>query len=145
QRGVGTMAAKIDIFISYRRAVDGGYAGRLYAQLGETFAKDRLFLDRTGIPAGSVYPQELQNRLARCDGLLAVIGGNWLDVRDENGKRRRLDNKNDWVRLEIATALRDSKHVIPVLVQGASEPAEAELPGDMRALASRQVIRLTDD
>ena len=68
--------------------------------------------------------------------LLAVIGPNWSDVRDEHGNRR-LDDPNDFVRIEIAAALQRDIPVIPILLDGARIPKADQLPDDLKELASR--------
>jgi hypothetical protein len=75
--------------------------------------------------------------------LLAVIGPRWLSVANKDGKRR-IDDPNDFVRLEIAAALRRDVRVIPVLVEGATMPSAEELPEDIKALARRQAHELSD-
>jgi hypothetical protein len=65
--------------------------------------------------------------------LLAVIGSNWLDARDEHGNRR-LDNPNDFVRIEIAVLQRNIP-VIPILLDGATIPKATQLPEDLQELA----------
>jgi hypothetical protein len=51
-----------------------------------------------------------------------LIGRHWLDSTDDAG-RRRLDDAEDYVWLEIARALgRRNIPVIPVLIQGVSMP-----------------------
>jgi hypothetical protein len=71
--------------------------------------------------------------------LLALIGKNWLHAADKDG-RRRLDSPEDFVRLEIAAALRRDITVIPVLVQGAAMPGKEELPPDLQASAWRNAL-----
>jgi hypothetical protein len=63
--------------------------------------------------------------------MLTVIGNNWLDAADERGGRR-LDNPNDFVRIEIESALKLGKRVIPVLVHQARMPHPDELPEAIR-------------
>ena len=74
-------------------------------------------MDVDDISAGQDFVFELQRQVAECDVLLAVIGNRWLDVADAEGKRR-LDNPDDFVRIEIAIALLLGKRIIPVLVNG---------------------------
>ena len=96
------MAAKV--FISYRRVDSGGYAGRVMDCLGRALGRNLVFMDVDAIPLGSNFEKVLHEEVAKCGVLLAVIGPNWSDVRDENGNRR-LDDPKDFVRIEIAAAL----------------------------------------
>jgi hypothetical protein len=68
--------------------------------------------------------------------LLAVIGPGWLDARDENG-HRRLGNPDDFVRIEIGTALKRGIRVIPILLEGTQVPKADQLPDDLKELALR--------
>jgi Tol biopolymer transport system component len=74
--------------------------------------------------------------------VVAVIGPHWLDARDRTG-RRRLDDPNDFVRRELATALSRNTRVIPVLVDGAAMPAPEDLPSDLVPLSRRNALTLT--
>jgi hypothetical protein len=76
--------------------------------------------------------------------LLAVIGPRWISIQDDAGLRR-LDDPTDYIRLELATALgRANVRVIPVLVDGATMPALEALPADLKPLARRNALELTD-
>lgn len=131
------------IFVNYRRGDDPGNTGRLYDRLEPEFGRDRLFMDVEGhIRGGDDFVDVLKAQVAQCDVLLAVIGPRWLTIADEQG-RRRLDNPDDWVRVEIASAIVGAKRVIPVLVGGADIPRAEYLPDDLKPLARRQVIRIT--
>jgi hypothetical protein len=131
------------IFISYRRADTSGYAGRLADDLAERVGRHRVFRDVQGIAAGSDYVAAIDHAIAQSDVLLAVIGRTWLTETDAKG-RRRLEDPQDLVRLEIAAALRRGCRVVPVLVEGARMPEAADLPVELAPLASRQAIELTD-
>jgi TIR domain len=128
------MTAKV--FISYRRADSAGYAGRVMDRLDRDLGRDLVFMDVDAIPLGTNFSKVLHEEVAKCSVLLAVIGPNWLDARDEHGKRR-LDNPNDFVRIEIAAALQRNIPVIPVLLEGARIPKADELPEDLKELALR--------
>ena len=88
------MAGKI--FINYRRDDSGATAGRLHDRLAQTFGRENLFMDVDHIPAGVDFVDYLPSQVAACDVFLAVIGPNWLDAKDDDG-RRRFDNPNDYV------------------------------------------------
>jgi hypothetical protein len=128
------MAAKV--FISYRRADSAGYSGRVMDRLDRELGRDLVFMDVDAIPLGTNFTKVLHEEVAKCRVLLAVIGPNWLDARDEHGNRR-LDNPNDFVRIEIAAALQRSIPVIPLLLDGARIPKADELPEDLKELALR--------
>ena len=95
------------IFISYRRAEAGGYAGRLYDRLRAHFG-DQLFRDTERLRPGDDWVSAIERGVGSSTILLALIGKDWLGQRDKFG-RRRLDDENDWVRVEIATANRPPK------------------------------------
>lgn len=134
--------AKPTIFISYRRDDAAANAGRLFDWLVRQFGREHVFLDTDKIAGGDEFPRVLAERLAATDVLLAVIGPEWLTVADQHG--RRLDQPDDFVRREIATALALEKRVIPVLVGGARMPRTAALPEPLRPLASRNAVTVDE-
>lgn len=124
------------IFISYRRDDSAGHAGRVFDRLKADFGGDVLFMDVDAIPLGSNFVRVLRDEVAKCSVLLAIIGPGWLDARDADGERR-LDNSNDFVRVEIATALARDIPVIPILLDGARIPKPSLLPSDLAELSQR--------
>jgi len=132
------------IFINYRRGDDAGNTGRLFDQLQDAFRREQLFMDVDSIAPGVDFVRELSEQVAKCEVLLAVIGKAWIDARDPTG-RRRLESPNDFVRIEIESALKQGKPLIPVLVGGASMPSEDELPDSLKLLATRNAVRLTHE
>lgn len=131
------------IFISYRRGDSAGHSGRLYDRLRAAYGDDRVFMDVTGIEAGIDFVDAIDAAVGSCDVLLAVIGPEWLSSTGSDGKRR-LDDPNDFVRVEIGSALRRDVRVIPVLVDDAGMPAADALPEDIKRLARRQAVELRD-
>jgi hypothetical protein len=129
------------IFISYRRADSAGTTGRLCDWLLQTFGAANVFLDVDKMPAGVVIEKHLYQQVTNCDIFLCVIGPNWLDAKDDDG-RRRLDQPDDAVRAEIATALNRDIPVIPVLVDGADVPKARDLPGDVAPLIRRSAVEV---
>lgn len=130
------------IFISYRRVDSEGYVGRLYDALQRYFKPEDVFMDIDNIRPGQDFMKVVENAVNQCDVVLVIIGPQWLTVTDEDGQRR-LDDENDFVYLEVATALNCDKLVIPVLVQQAKMPRTAELPKGLAALSRRNAIELT--
>jgi TonB family protein len=131
------------IFICYRREDTIAYAGRLHDRLSAHFGTNRVFMDIDAIQPGEDFVDVLQQRVSACDVLIAVIGKNWLVGKDDRGNRR-LDNPEDYVRLEIAAALSRNIRVIPALVANARMPLSSDLPADITALARRHAIEISD-
>ena len=129
------------IFINYRRDDSIGTAGRLNDRLAQTFGRNNLFMDVDNIPAGVDFVEYLQSQVAACDVFLAIIGPNWLDSKDDDG-RRRFDNRDDYVAIEIAAALARKIRVIPVLVDGARTPKADKLPDSVKPLVRRNAVEI---
>lgn len=129
------------IFVSYRRQDTAFSALGIGQFLGREFGRKNVFID-VDLRAGAKFPEVLEMRLAECKVLLAIIGRDWLNARDDEG-RRRLDDPNDWVRLEIARALHRNITVIPVCVDGTELPKRAELPEDIRGLCDHHAAVVT--
>ena len=133
------------IFISYRRSDSQWAASRLYDTLTQTFPDERLFMDVDSIDPGQDFVTVLEDKIAECDVFLALIGPNWLTEELTEGQRR-LDDPEDFVRIEIGRALdRADTVTIPVLLDGAEVPQESDLPGPLKPLARRQFARLSHE
>ncbi|MGE0100139.1 MAG: toll/interleukin-1 receptor domain-containing protein, partial [Hydrogenophaga sp.] len=130
------------IFISYRRDDTAGYAGRLYDRLAGHFGAERVFMDVEGIEPGTDFVTAIENAVGSCRVLIVVMGDEWLNTSDAAG-RRRLDDPNDFIRLETVIALKRGIRVVPVLVDGAPMPRAEDLPEDLRPLARRQAIEVS--
>jgi TIR domain len=129
------------VFLCYRREDSGGYAGRIQDQLAQALGSDVLFMDVDAIPLGANFVRVLHDEVAKCEVLLAVIGRNWLDARDEHGNHR-LENPNDFVRVEIGAALQRNIPVVPILVDGARIPDARQLPKELEELSLRNGIEV---
>ncbi|MBZ0290045.1 MAG: TIR domain-containing protein, partial [Anaerolineae bacterium] len=130
------------VFINYRRQDSEGYVGRLYDHLMRHFTRDDIFMDVDSIKPGVDFVKALEDAVAGCDVFVAIIGPLWLNASDDSGNRR-LDQWNDFVRIEIASALRQNKLVIPVLVGRAHMPNPTDLPEDIATLARRNAFELS--
>ena len=131
------------VFINYRRDESAGYAGRIADSFEKYFGEGKIFRDIDSLEPGLDFSEAIERTLESSEVLVAVIGKNWLTATDAAG-RRRLENPDDFVRVEIATALKRNMRVIPVLVQGASMPGTDELPEDLAPLTRRNAFELHD-
>ncbi len=130
------------IFISYRRQDSEGYVGRLYDHLLKHFRPEDMFMDVASIEPGVDFVEALEKGIAACDICIVVMGPQWATITDASGARR-LEQWNDFVRIEVASALRLNKRVIPTLVGGAKMPPSSDLPDDLALLARRNALELS--
>ncbi len=127
------------IFLSYRRQDSIGVAGRIYDRLRAHFGNDAVFMDIDSIPFGEDFREHIDAAVSQCDVVLAVIGSKWAG---EAGAHRRLDDPRDFVRIELESALNRNLPVIPILIDHATMPGEADLPPSLARLAFRNAIEL---
>ena len=132
------------IFISYRRSDSADITGRIYDRLVEEYGRTSIFKDVDSIPLGTDFKEYLDRKVSECNFLLAVIGDRWLDASDETGKRR-LDDPQDFVRVEIESALEKSIPVIPLLVREAKMPLAERLPASLKRLVYQNGIPIRPD
>lgn len=132
------------IFISYRRSDCQSQANGLNDGLRHRMPNARVFMDIDSIPIGADFEEHIRGEIEQCHVALILIGDNWLDARPGTDVRR-IDEANDFVRLEVESALK-SKHlrVIPVLVEGAQMPTAEELPKSIQRLARLNAFELSD-
>ncbi len=135
-------AAPARIFISYRQAETAYAAGWLFDRLADHFGDSKIFKDVDSIGLGDDFVEVITNAVGSCDVLLALIGSQWLTITNENGLRR-LDDPDDFVRLEIEAALARDVRLIPILVDGARMPRADELPPSLANLVRRQALELS--
>lgn len=132
------------IFISYRRDDSSGHVGRLYDALSAHFGRKRLFFDIDHIAPGQDFVQVLDDSLSKSSVMIVVMGKRWAGT----GKigTRRIDDPGDFVRLEVASALRRGTglRLIPALIQGAKMPAPTSLPEELKELSRRNAIEMSD-
>jgi len=130
-----------NIFINYRRQTESGVAGRIYDSLRQELPGISIFMDVDKLNPGDDFEQGLEQSLASCKVLLAVIGPEWLTMKNSAGMRR-LDDPEDFVRRELRTALSKNVRIIPVLVNGAIMPDASQLGSDLKSFAKRQAMEI---
>lgn len=126
------------IILSYRREDSAGVTGRIFDRLAQEFGTDRVFMDIDSMPAGVDFHEHLQQILADCGALLVVIGKGWRSQR--KGQPARIMDPDDWVRIEVETALERGIPVVPLLIDGASLPGRDQLPESLWPLLRRNAL-----
>jgi formylglycine-generating enzyme required for sulfatase activity len=118
------------IFISYRQSDSIAETGRIYDRLVREFGPDNVFKDVNSIPLGVDFAQYIDQEVGRCQVLLVVMGKNWITP--------RLQNPDDFVRLEIESALKRDIPVVPVFLEGViGPPPRDQLPESLHPLIRR--------
>jgi formylglycine-generating enzyme required for sulfatase activity len=125
------------IFLSYRRKDASAVAERIHEHLQGHFGQHDVFIDVDKIPPGVDFREFLHAEVARADVVVAVIGPRWAG---RAGGRRRIDHPGDFVRIELEAAFQRNIPVIPVLIDQARMPGEADLPPSLAALAFRNAL-----
>jgi TIR domain len=133
----------LTFFISYRREDSAGYAGRLYDRLSAHFGAEHVFMDIDTLEPGVDFVEVIEDAISKCDILVVIIGKRWLSITDAT-EQRRLDNPDDFVRVEVQAGLERDIRVIPVLVGGAAMPSSRDLPEALTKLARRNALELSD-
>jgi hypothetical protein len=132
------------IFLSFRKADSRWLRDRVYQALADRFGAAEIFKSGESIPPGADYAVILRRQAAECELMFVLIGPAWLDITDDDGKRL-LDRPHDWVREEIATALKAGNRVIPVLVGDAAMlPEGSALPHEIAVLSRLQFLRVSE-
>ncbi|WP_194908306.1 toll/interleukin-1 receptor domain-containing protein [Catenulispora rubra] len=129
------------VFVSFRNGDDPYAAALLFRALGRRFGRDAVFRSSDSIPPGAPWAETIWRNHLSSEVLVAVIGPRWLDIRDGRG-RLRLHQEGDWVREEIAAALKQGKLVIPVVLDGIAHLDPRKLPEDIARIAELQAVRM---
>lgn len=133
-----------NVFMSYRRDDSPGTTGRLYDWLVRKYRKEHVFKDVYSVPGGSDFRTYIATVLQKSDVFLVIIGPHWLDSITADGQYR-LDDPDDFVRIEIEVAFINEIPVIPVLVEGATPLKEDQLPAPLKRLAHLQALPMRND
>jgi hypothetical protein len=127
------------VFISYRRDEAKAHAKWLYDRLAAHFGREKIFLDLENVGLGKNFVKVITSAAESCSVMVALIGRQWL--RSADGQ----SGLDDFVRLEVATALGRNIDVIPIILPGASMPSSKDLPDDLSSLAHNNALPLSEN
>jgi serine/threonine protein kinase/WD40 repeat protein len=111
------------LFLSYRRADSPGTVKDLFDHLKRRLPRWTLFYDHKNLTPGEDFPERLRQEVTSAKVVLVVIGPRWVELLKERQNRPEIDH----VREEVRLALNAGNKVIPVLVENAAMPKEADL------------------
>src|SRR5215813_3855466 len=121
------------IVISYRRSFYDAIAGRIRDKLAGHYGDDAVYMDVDNIPFGIDFRDHINQALSEGDVVVAIIGPKWQGP--IKGRKARIFDETDPVRVEIETALRRGIAVVPILVDGAKMPKPDSMPESIGKLA----------
>ena len=128
------------LFVSYRREDTRDIAGRIVDHLRVHYGRSSVYIDIDAVPPGVDFRQHVSDAISACDVLVVLVGRRWLAEDGEGG--RRIDRPDDFVRVEIESALKRSIPVVPVLIGGMPMPREQELPASLADFAYRNATQV---
>ena len=134
----------MNVFISYRRDDSAYITDRIYDYLAPRLGRSTVFRDINSIEPGVNFEHRIRQSIAGCDAVLAVMGRRWLSLPNGSG-RPRIHCADDFVRLEIESALGMNIPLIPLLVEDCRMPPGEMLPASIRSLASLNAISIRRD
>lgn len=131
------------VFINYRRSDSLATANHLATEISHAFGAESVFIDETGIDPLERWPKSLSNAVGKAAIVLALLGKGWHLAQNKDSGMRRLDDPEDWVRKEIAAALKRNV-LLPVLVDGLSEIPTKALDDldDIADMAKVEAVKL---
>jgi hypothetical protein len=132
------------IFISYRHSDAQPSAGRLADDLRDYFGPEQIYRDIDSTRSGQDFMRQIQEALEGSRAVIVVLGPQWLSSRYPDG-RRRLDDPEDPLRLEVEQSLARGIAVVPVLIDNATVPPAGELPTSLRTLVQLDAHRMSDE
>ena len=116
-----------DVFISYRRQGGGADARMMYDRLVQSGYT--VSFDMDTLKNGN-FNEELLKRVAECKNFVVLLSENCFE-RTLNGCKR----EDDWLRIEIATALYNNKNIVTVMLPGFVFPPN--LPPDIDEIRNK--------
>lgn len=124
---------KFDIFISYRRVGGFDTAKHLYDLLVRDGYKVSFDIDTL---RNGDFDIQLLTRIEQCKDFILIVDEHAFDKTLDPD----IDPKNDWVRCELAHALKHKKNIVPVFLSGVTGFPE-KLPDDVVGVVKKHAVR----
>ena len=120
---------KYDVFISYRR--QGGYDTAKH--LNDLLTRDgyKVSFDIDTLRSGD-FDVQLLKRIEQCKDFILIVDEHAFD----RTLNRTFDRTKDWMRNELAYALKKDKNIIPVFLSGVKGFPEG-LPDDIKGVMTK--------
>jgi hypothetical protein len=135
----------LKVFVNYRRKDAPASAGRLSDALERKFGQRNVFFDTASIIPGHDFVDVIMDNIEACDAMIVVIGPNWLTSDGPQVTSARIHDLDDFVRIEIETAIGKGIPIFPVLVEGAQPLQPDRIPHSIASLSRRQALSIAPD
>jgi TIR domain len=123
----------VKVFVSYRRDDVPDFARSVSDRLKTVKGISSVFFDVQSLAPGQQFPKILIDEISQAEVVVVIIGDKWTG-------RERIQSDEDFVHIEIASALRLEKRIIPVLAPNSIFPKEGELPSPLKPLAGYNAL-----
>jgi len=134
-----------DIFMSYRHSDSSHAAGRMFDRMVLAFGNDRVFKDVNSIQVGARdFAMEIKQQIESARVMLVVVGNTWVHVQNKNGQRR-LEDPQDYVRIELEWGLKKDIPILPILLDDTPMPDAKNLPESIMSFSKCQSTRVRSD
>lgn len=128
------------LFISYRRRQDAWAVGHLRDRLVGEFGREQVFFDADTLQGGQRWLDEIRAAIAGASAVVVVFDQAWVGHLPDG--TRRIDQPDDPVRQELMLAHAQGVAIVPVVIDQAAVPGDADLPEDLRFLNTLHFRRL---
>jgi hypothetical protein len=123
----------VKVFVSYRRDDVPDFARSVSDRLKTVKGISSVFFDVQSLGPGQQFPKILSDEISQADVVVVIIGNKWTGG-------ERIQSDEDFVHIEIASALRLERRIIPILAPNSSFPKEIELPHALKSLAGYNAL-----
>lgn len=131
------------VFVCYRRD-DAGWARSILERIQELFGPHNVFLDVDSLAAGRDFESAVDEALSETAILLVLVTKNFLRF-DDAHDRTAISDEDDQIHRELRIALGHTLKIIPVRIDSAPMPREADLPADIQPFAKLHALRIDHD
>lgn len=128
------------LFISYRRRTDAWAVGHLHERLVGEFGRDQVFFDTDTLQGGQRWLEQIRAAITGASAVVVVFDQAWYGALPDG--TRRIDQPDDPVRQELLLAHEAGVPIVPVVIDQAGVPGEADLPAELRFLQALHFRRL---
>ncbi len=131
------------LYMSYASSQPDAIVERMIAQLQWRYGRDSVYYNLHGQSLPH-YQALVQQSIAESNCVLIIIDPTWLTLQTFNNGTD-LYNPDTPIHIEVASALKAKKLIVPILINDAHMPSAKELPSNFASLTLCQAITIRTD